>query len=265
MYIPKSRYTIKDTSNTQLVDAAGKPYVGKYVELYDGRLFSGTSVDSNPQPLFPVVIHPRIPESFKLEILTLKFPFPNEVDSVPTIKNERKGSLDSFMYSKTNTYPALGSYGNFTISSQVGERKFYKPNPQYKKFLKPVEVPLANSTVTTQVYEDFAYLLNLAFDEIKLKGLNQYITTFDGTWVVRNITGGTRLSAHAWGLGIDLNASIYPYGYAIKKDGVYTTKGVKVRDFTDFDKGFLEVADVMVSKGLKWLRNNDPMHFSLYE
>jgi len=267
MYIPKSKYTVKYTSGLEnLVDPGGTPYIGFYIELFDGRLYAGEEVSSNMLSLFTKPVHSKLSESSKLVILSKEFPSLEASDYPVTVTNVSQGrNLDKFMYSKTKTYPALGPYGNFTVSSQVGERKFYKPNPDYKKFLKPVQVPLADSTVTAQVYEDFAYLLNLAFEEIKSKGLNQYIKTFDGTWVVRNITGGTRLSAHAWGLGIDINASIYPFGYAIKKDGVFTKGGTKIRDFDDFDKGFLEVADILVKKGLKWLKNFDPMHFSLYE
>ncbi len=61
-----------------------------------------------------------------------------------------------------------------------------------------------------------------------------------------------------------MNTIKYPYGVKFGADGIYTKAG-KIREFTDFDKGFLEVAAIFKSKGMTWLRNFDPMHVSIYE
>ena len=61
-----------------------------------------------------------------------------------------------------------------------------------------------------------------------------------------------------------MNSELYPYPTAFRADGLYSGK-VKKRDFTEFDLGFQKVAQVFVSVGMTWLKNNDPMHVSIYE
>jgi hypothetical protein len=63
---------------------------------------------------------------------------------------------------------------------------------------------------------------------------------------------------------IDMNTSVYPYGYNFKDDGIYSGK-TKVRDLNEFDKGFQQVAAIFKSQGMTWLSRNDPMHVSIYE
>ena len=64
-----------------------------------------------------------------------------------------------------------------------------------------------------------------------------------------------------WSLG-SINGSAY--GYKFGDDGIYTKAG-KVRDLNEFDRGFLKVAKIFQSKGMTWLKKNDPMHVSIYE
>ena len=41
--------------------------------------------------------------------------------------------------------------------------------------------------------------------------------------------------------------------------------GVDIRDFNDFDNGFIEVAKIFQNQGMTWLSKFDPMHVSIYE
>ena len=93
--------------------------------------------------------------------------------------------------------------------------------------------------------------------------MEKYIKNCGGGLALRNVTDGTRLSNHSWGLAIDMNTDIYPFGYKFAADGIYSGR-TKVRDFNEFDLGFLEVAKIFQNEGLTWLKNNDPMHVSIY-
>ena len=92
----------------------------------------------------------------------------------------------------------------------------------------------------------------------------KYINNCGGGLAIRNVTCGTRLTNHSWGTAIDMNTVEYPYNTSFRADGIYEGK-VKKRDFTEFDLGFQKVAQVFQSVGMTWLKNNDPMHVSIYE
>ena len=114
------------------------------------------------------------------------------------------------------------------------------------------------------VHKHLAAIVKPAIEKIKAQGLEKYIENCAGGLAVRNVTCGSRFSNHAWGTAIDMNTSVYPYGYNFKSDGIYSGK-TKVRDLNDFDKGFQQVAAIFKSQGMTWLSNNDPMHVSIYE
>jgi hypothetical protein len=65
-------------------------------------------------------------------------------------------------------------------------------------------------------------------------------------------------------LAIDLNTEIYPIKTKFGADGIYSGKK-KVRDFNDFDLGFIKVTKLFTDAGLTWLKSFDPMHVSIYE
>jgi len=135
-----------------------------------------------------------------------------------------------------------------------GVRNWLAVNPEFTKTFVNVEVPLENGTANVKVRPEFAESLNKAFAEIKQSGLNKYIKSSAGGLAVRNVTKGNSLSFHAWGFAIDINASTYPYGTKFPQS-----------PNTDQDKGFEKVTDILAKYGIGWLRNSDPMHFSIYE
>ena len=47
MYLPKNRYRIKTSYGSEFKDGKGRDFVGKYIELSDGTVYSGGSL-SNP-------------------------------------------------------------------------------------------------------------------------------------------------------------------------------------------------------------------------
>ena len=194
--------------------------------------------------------------------------------------------LDDKMYNGPGEqlWPALGSGpGNFEISSgpDSNGRIWYKQNPAYiKKCISRVIVPL-NGTMNAlggktnpiseqsiQIHKDLAAIVTPIFEKIKQKGMQKYIENCGGGLAVRNVTGGTRLSNHAWGTAIDLNSVRYPYGTNWNGDVITTPIGngkTSVRNMTDFDKGFLEVIQMFRDAGMLWLARTDPMHISIYE
>lgn len=54
--------------------------------------------------------------------------------------------------------------------------------------------------------------LHNAFIRLKTLGVLDHIHTFDGSFVIRSIRGGTQPSLHSWGLAFDFNASEMPLG-----------------------------------------------------
>lgn len=198
-------------------------------------------------------------------------------------------------------WPAIGEYGNFevdipttskqpwyksgtkkfpltsqlTTSAQINEylqktggkgvRVWFKVNPKYlQQNCAKITVPTASGSSTVLVHKQLKAVVEPAFAKIKQKGLEKYIKNCGGGLALRNVTDGTRLSNHSWGLAIDMNTDIYPFGYKFAADGIYSGR-TKVRDFNEFDLGFLEVAKIFQNEGLTWLKNNDPMHVSIYE
>ena len=174
----------------------------------------------------------------------------------------------------------------FVESSRVngpdGVRIWYQQNPEYVKVnCAEVIIPLngtmnalggrTGKLLTQQkvtVHKDLAAIVIPIFAQIKAKGLDKYLENTGGGLAVRNVTGGTRLSNHAWGTAIDLNSVRYPWGTNWNGDTITTPISKtqnSVRQMTDFDKGFLEVIQMFRNAGMTWLAKNDPMHISIYE
>lgn len=89
--------------------------------------------------------------------------------------------------------------------------------------------------------------LSEAFVNLRSRDLLDELTTFDGCFHIRNVRGyADSLSAHSWGIAIDVNAYENPIG----KDG----------------KMSKEFAQCFIDAGFTWgnhFKRRDPMHFSL--
>lgn len=166
-------------------------------------------------------------------------------------------------------WPALGNgpAPNFEVSSIDGTRRWYKQNPKFiKENCTQILFPTSSGDVKITVHKDLAAVVEPALKIIKEKNLQKFIDNCAGGLAVRNVTNGIRLSNHSWGTAIDMNSIRYPPGISFKDDGIYISKsGVKIRSLNDFDKGFLQVANIFQSVGMTWLRRFDPMHVSIYE
>jgi hypothetical protein len=192
-----------------------------------------------------------------------------------TPKPTMVGRGDEALFKKCGNgeWPALGQPGNFKVDSSENTgakctapiRYWYKVNEKYlSKNCTQISFPTVSGDKKIMVHKDLAALIKPALSEIKSSGLYKYILSCDGGMAVRNVTCGSRFSNHSWGTAIDMNASVYPYGTKFGTDGVYSGK-TKLRSFTAFDTGFLQVAQIFKKYGMTWLSNNDPMHISIYE
>jgi hypothetical protein len=115
--------------------------------------------------------------------------------------------------------------------------------------LATVYVPQLKSRVT--FFKRAIPQLLACFQEIESKGLARLILTYDGTYNPRPIRGSTRISNHALGLAIDLNAGYNGLGHepAIGKGTLLTLVPI-------FEKwGF--------GWGGDYRRRSDPMHFEV--
>ncbi len=60
---------------------------------------------------------------------------------------------------------------------------------------------------TIYVNRDLVPMLNAALSNLQRAGLLVELHTYDGCWVIRATRGRLHLSAHSWGIAIDINAS----------------------------------------------------------
>jgi hypothetical protein len=180
------------------------------------------------------------------------------------------GRGDEALFKKCGSghWPAKGTPGNFEVqTTEKGKcpRYWYKQNAEYLKAnCTEIIFPTKGGGKKIMVHKHLAAIVKPAIEKIKAQKLEKYIENCAGGLAVRNVTCGTRFSNHAWGTAIDMNTSVYPYGYNFKEDGIYSGT-TKVRPLNDFDKGFQQVAAIFKSQGMTWLSRNDPMHVSIYE
>ncbi len=197
----------------------------------------------------------------------------NEPDK-PKPKLTGKGDDALFKRCGNGHWPAAkNADGTFKVNSTEKAaskcpnfpRTWYATNNQYLKVnCTEIVFPTKSGGKKILVHKDLAAIVKPCIEKIKAQGLEKYIENCAGGLAIRNVTCGARFSNHAWGTAIDMNTSVYPYGYNFKADGIYEGK-TKVRDLNDFDKGFQKVAAIFKSQGMTWLSSNDPMHVSIYE
>ena len=88
-------------------------------------------------------------------------------------------------------------------------------------------------------------MLEEALTNLQTRGLLDQLETFQGSWVIRPTRGSSAVSAHGWGIAIDINA---PGNY----------RGQKPSMSPDFVKAFTDA-------GFTWggtFSTPDGMHFS---
>lgn len=160
----------------------------------------------------------------------------------------------------------LYSDGTAAVSRQEGSRYYLKPNPAFAAGLASIKLPAKGKPqgLSFKVHPDFAAKLAPAIQEIAQNGGGEYIETFAGGFVPRNVTGGNRLSHHSYAFAFDINTNRNAFAYGSKWDVANQT--VNGKPWTDWERSFYEkVGSVMVKHGITWLYKSDPMHFSIYE
>jgi hypothetical protein len=183
-------------------------------------------------------------------------PNPKDADFAAKYTN---GIMPAVIYKGDNSY-VVETYP--ADRSDLTNRHWFVVNNSFTKNLAPVTVPLKNNkTVTVRVMPEFANILSKAFAIIATSPLREYMVNCGGGFAVRNVTGGTRLTNHAWGFAIDINSDVYEYGYRGFRNGAsidnpaYPGHAAKHR----------EIANIIVAAGAQWLENSDPHHFSIHE
>lgn len=104
---------------------------------------------------------------------------------------------------------AEDKYGPIVNFSQWPCEKDYMCLVEIPESLKPYMINTATGEPTNRIYvnEDIAPALVYAMDLIISRGLQSKVKSFDGCLNVRKVRGGSTLSAHAYGLAIDINAA----------------------------------------------------------
>lgn len=156
-------------------------------------------------------------------------------------------------------------------------RTFYERNDSYVNAMPAVQFYTQSGKLkSTKVHPHFAAKLGPALAEIKSVGGDQYIHDLTGGIIARNVTGGTRLSHHSWGLAIDINTGGGKYGGLLTgttaADWGWNTRWdiinqtVNGKAWNEAHRGFYEkVGAIMMKHGIGWYYAKDPMHFSIYE
>jgi hypothetical protein len=154
-------------------------------------------------------------------------------------------------------------------------RVIYKKNPEYRrKYISQLKFTWQGKTGSAPFHVDLVAELQSAFDKVTELGLDQYIEANIYSWVVRNVTDGTRLSNHSWGLGLDMNTERYPFNTRFgETDGTFwnkTTQKFEIRPYDEFDKGYVKLCGTLIKYArtpgaIQWITEYDPMHISLYE
>lgn len=144
-------------------------------------------------------------------------------------------------------------FGKFTYTEGKGGRIL--PDPAWvREHIVEIKLPYADSDEPrikrVQCHKLVAPSLVNAFDELDTAGLLHVVRTLDGCWVPRHVLWDKRkpLSSHAYGIAIDLNARLFPYGSSKLQD----PRLVKIMARHGFLFG-------QIGGGL-WVSTRDPMH-----
>ena len=146
----------------------------------------------------------------------------------------------------------FGNINNYIVLAPDGSEKL-RPEFEKENILKlalPYPIRLANSSNgnvrTIKCHKLLKDRLGSIFDDIEKRGLANKITTFGGCFHFRRKRLGRDLSAHSWGIAIDLNPEANKQG-----------------NVGDMDDGIIEIfKKYEFVWGGDWSgRSRDPMHF----
>lgn len=110
---------------------------------------------------------------------------------------------------------AIRRYGPIDLASAVWPNKnawlkMFEVTPGWFLHWKVLDTPHVVEHIYCNI--DLHFPLSQALKEIHDKGLGDVLRTFDGSWNIRKVRGSNLMSTHAYGLSLDINASINPLG-----------------------------------------------------
>jgi len=85
-------------------------------------------------------------------------------------------------------------------------------------FALPLSWDISRTVTQFTCHKLLVHVLARAFDEIHAVNLQRKLTSFGGCFAFRPQRTGTKLSAHAWGIAIDLNPETSQQGTAGNMD-----------------------------------------------
>ena len=145
--------------------------------------------------------------------------------------------------------PSWGWQSGGNLTSAEALRRYGSPESQSAMihWQVPDDLQLSNVPKSIYVNRDMVAPLARAFRNIKDRGLEDQIHSWDGAFNIRNKRGLKSKSLHSWGLAVDINAAENPLGKApaMSREMVNAWK----------DAGF--------DWGGDWSGRKDGMHFQL--
>lgn len=157
------------------------------------------------------------------------------------------------------------AYSSRPTSSQVSKSIMDKRMKKIavKKRIAPeysgVQIMIVNKVIAP-LWEEF-------FNDLYEQCQDFYIVSYDGAYVYREATGSTKMSAHAFGCAVDINAGIKGNGYGQKPYRKFF-RNLLINDTVKystvyFDSPMLAIAHkYTLVNGADWSKPNDAMHFS---
>jgi hypothetical protein len=102
--------------------------------------------------------------------------------------------------------------------------------------------------------------LRTAFRALCSQGLAQELQTFDGCFNIRKMKGGAGYSMHSWGLAVDFNAALNPFGGPVN----FSDEFIKCFANSGFEAGALwgnpdGMHFQIVWTSSKWLTSDNPL------
>jgi hypothetical protein len=86
------------------------------------------------------------------------------------------------------------------------------------KYIVRQRYPIAGKLVLIATHRLITIQLHNVFTRLADAKAGHLIKTFDGSFVIRNVRGGTQPSLHSWGLALDFNAALLPLGSLARFD-----------------------------------------------
>lgn len=194
---------------------------------FDGNRWV-TKIDTIAQPKVQFSSDPKLEEDTTDNVDVIVEEDANEaaqseglIDVTPTYRGSKKAIIDTYGWPIKVT-EIQGKYYAESKKQDSAKRNLYPKSPEYLKnntvefeYNLKLKGSLVKSVKIKYLLKDLVTPLTTVLKSIEQKGLSDGVYGVDASIYPRDTTGSQNvgaLSGHSFGVAIDVNASIYPYG-----------------------------------------------------